>query len=175
MTHSVCCDLDVLWCWALAGCWLGAQQAQAWAGVGAGGRAGRWALGAGARGWRAEGRGLARTGEGVCGRARTGADGRWAHRQQAWARGRPRQARERAREHAAGRAGGRRADGRQRRAGRAGRAQQGCGRRVAWARGLGAGRVAWALGARPGRLGWPWAVHSVHSAHFRSVLTRCFS
>ena len=42
--------------------------------------------------------------------------------------------------------------------GRAGRAQQG----------------RWALGARPGRLGWPWAVHSVHSAHFRSVLTRFF-
>ena len=29
-----------------------------------------------------------------------------------------------------------------------------------------------ALGARD--LGWPWAVHSVHSAHFRSVLTRYF-
>ena len=28
--------------------------------------------------------------------------------------------------------------------------------------------------ARPGRLGWPWAVHLVHSAHFRSVLTRFF-
>ena len=24
------------------------------------------------------------------------------------------------------------------------------------------------------RLGWPWAVHSVHSAHFQSVLTRFF-
>ena len=32
-----------------------------------------------------------------------------------------------------------------------------------------------ALGARPGHLGWPWAVHSMHSAHFRSVLTRFFS
>ena len=42
------------------------------------------------------------------------------------------------------------------------------------ARGLGAGRAAWALGTRPGRTGWPWAVHSVHSAHFRSVLTRFF-
>ena len=46
-------------------------------------------------------------------------------------------------------------------------------------RGAGRGRAAWALGARPGRwargLGWPWAVHSVHSAHFRSVLTRFFS
>ena len=60
---------------------------------------------------------------------------------------------------AAGRAGGRRAGGR-----RAGRAQQGRSRRAAWA-----------LGARPGRLGWPWAVHSVHSAYFRSVLTRFFS
>ena len=36
------------------------------------------------------------------------------------------------------------------------------------------GRAGWAAGARPGRLGWPWAVHSVHSAHFRSVLTRFF-
>ena len=70
-----------------------------------------------------------------------------------WARGR-------ARGRAAGFAGGRRADGRQR---RAGRAQQGRGRRAAWA-----------LGARPGRAGWPWAVHSVHSAHFQSVLTRFF-
>ena len=37
----------------------------------------------------------------------------------------------------------------------------------------GAGRHAGRPG--PGRLGWPWAVHSVHSAHFRSVLTRFFS
>ena len=35
-------------------------------------------------------------------------------------------------------------------------------------------RAAWALGARPGRVGWPWAVHSVHSAYFRSFLTRFF-
>ena len=35
-------------------------------------------------------------------------------------------------------------------------------------------RAAWALGTRPGHAGWPWAVHSVHSAHFRSVLTRFF-
>ena len=37
------------------------------------------------------------------------------------------------------------------------------------------GRAA-GVGARgAGRgLGWPWAVHSVHSAHFRSVLTRFF-
>ena len=32
-----------------------------------------------------------------------------------------------------------------------------------------------AAGAQAGRAGWPWAVHSVHSAYFRSVLTRyCF-
>ena len=43
------------------------------------------------------------------------------------------------------------------------------GARGAQASGRRAGR------ARPGRLGWPWAVHSVHSAHFRSVLTRFFS
>ena len=40
-----------------------------------------------------------------------------------------------------------------------------------WARRQGAGRA----GGKPGRAGWPWAVHSVHSAHFRSVLTRFFS
>ena len=62
------------------------------------------ALDAGARGWRADGRGRARTGEGVRGRARMGADGRWAHRQQAWARGRALQARGRARGLGAGRA-----------------------------------------------------------------------
>ena len=33
MTHSLCCDLDVLWCWALAGRAGRAQSAQA----------GRWA------------------------------------------------------------------------------------------------------------------------------------
>ena len=40
------------------------------------------------------------------------------------------------------------------------------------ARGARGKRTAWALGMRPGRAGWPWAVHSVHSAYFRSVLTR---
>ena len=45
------------------------------------------------------------------------------------------------------------------------------GVRGSWAQAQAGGR---ALGARPGRLGWPWAVHSVHSAHFRSVLTRFF-
>ena len=59
--------------------------------------------------------------------------------------------------------------------------QAGAGRAVGrrWARGrqalgarqAGAGRAGH---ARPGLLGWPWAVHSVHSAHFRSVLTRFF-
>ena len=51
------------------------------------------------------------------------------------------------------------------------------GRAGARASGSGAGRAAgrWERGrARPGRLGWPWAVHSVHSAHFRSVLTQYF-
>ena len=52
-------------------------------------------------------------------------------------------------------------------AGRWARGRQALGARQACARR--AGR------ARPGRLGWPWAVHSVHSAHFRSVLTRFFS
>ena len=50
-------------------------------------------------------------------------------------------------------AGGRALGARQAGAGRAGRARPGC---LGW----------------PGRLGWPWAVHS---AHFRSVLTRFFS
>ena len=42
------------------------------------------------------------------------------------------------------------------------------------ARRRGAGHAGGTLGARPGRAAWPWAVHSVHSAHFRSVLTRFF-
>ena len=70
-------------------------------------------------------------------------------------------------------AGGRvRAGERQLGAGASGR--QGAGRAAGrWARGrvLGA-RQAGAGRARPGRLGWPWAVHS---AHFRSILTRFFS
>ena len=45
------------------------------------------------------------------------------------------------------------------------------------ARGRARGRQAAACGAcaegaRPGRACWPWAVHLVHSAYFRSVLTR---
>ena len=60
-----------------------------------------------------------------------------------------------------------------RRAGRMAGGAQARGVRGARGRmGAGAGRAA---GAMPGRLGWPWAVHSVHSAHFRSVLTRFFS
>ena len=60
---------------------------------------------------------------------------------------------------------------------RAGERQLGAGAgraagRALGARQAGAGRAG---SARPGRLGWPWAVHSVHSAHFRSVLTRFFS
>ena len=81
----------------------------------------------------------------------------------AWARGQAQQALGR------GRASGRRAGERGRRQRHAGRAA-----RTRQARGLGAGRAAWALGARPGRVGWAWAVHSVHSAYFRSVLTRFF-
>ena len=66
-----------------------------------------------------------------------------------------------------------------RRTGAEGRARAGERQLGAGAGGLqGAVRAAgrrWACGAaRPGRLGWPWAVHSVHSAHFRSVLTRFF-
>ena len=60
----------------------------------------------------------------------------------------------------------------------AGRAARGRGRqaqadgRQRRARGVRSRGGAWALGARPGRVGWPWAVHLVHSAYFRSVLTR---
>ena len=73
---------------------------------------------------------------------------------------------------AGGRASGRRCGRARARAGSgmAGRAGAQAGR----SRRGRAGRWAWALGARPGRLGWPWAVHSVHWAHFRSVLTRYF-
>ena len=76
----------------------------------------------------------------------------------------------------AGRARGARQAGRRRwaRAGHAAGARPG-----RWARGralgtrqAGAGRAG---RSRPGRLGWPCAVHSVQSAHFRSVLTRFFS
>ena len=69
----------------------------------------------------------------------------------------------------------------------AGNSRQGARRVGRWsargAGGLGAGRgrpgrwarAAWALGARAGRAGWLQAVHSVHSACFRSGLTRCYS
>ena len=68
---------------------------------------------------------------------------------------------------------GRQAHGRWR--ARAARGLAAAGGRALGARGArlaGAGRAG---RARPGFLGWPWAVHSVHSAHFRSVLTRFFS
>ena len=68
------------------------------------------------------------------------------------------------------------------RAGRAGARRAAGARALASARaraaerqlGAGAGGRQGAGRARPGRLGWPWAVHLVHSAHFRSVLTRFF-
>ena len=82
---------------------------------------------------------------GAGGRARAGASGSWA---QAQAGGRALGARQ-----GAGRAAGRALGARQGGAGRA------AGRRAGWQ----------ARGARG--LGWPWAVHS---AHFRSVLTRFF-
>ena len=95
-----------------------------------------------------------RTGAG--GRARAGASGSWA---QAQAGGRALGARQ-----GAGRAAGRWARGRQALGARQAGAGRAAGRR--WARGR------QALGARGARgLGWPWAVHS---AHFRSVLTRFF-
>ena len=48
---------------------------------------------------------------------------------------------------------------------------QAAGERTAGS-GVRGARQARGLGA--GRAGWPWAVHSMHSAHFRSVLTRFF-
>ena len=60
----------------------------------------------------------------------------------------------------------------------AGRALQGRWACAAGALGVRSRGAAGALGVRSrgaGRVGWPWAVHSVHSAYFRSVLTRYFS
>ena len=94
-----------------------------------------------------------------------GRHGRWAARAQA------RGALERAGSRQGARAAGARTEGR---AGRARQQARARAERAGQGR-LGGKRAAWALGARPGRLGWPWAVHSVHSAHFRSVLTRFFS
>ena len=98
--------------------------------------------------------------------------GRWALGHTGAGRARGRQARGQTSEHSARGAGSRQraaawlgAAVRSRGLAGRGSAQQGRGRRTAWA-----------VGARPGVvLGWPWAVHSVHSAHFRSVLTRFFS
>ena len=89
---------------------------------------------------------------------------RWARRRVAGARGAG---------PCSGRAGERQARGARRRAAGAwARAREGERQLGAGAGGRqGAGRAGH---ARPGRLGWPWAVHSVHSAHFRSVLTRFF-
>ena len=115
-------------------------------------RSRRWASVRAGRARRARQAGLSGRGaQGVLGRAGRQAHGRWrAHgRWQAGAR-----AGERQLGAGAGRAAGRWARGRA-----LGARQAGAGR---------AGR------AQPGRLGWPWAVHSVHSAHFRSVLTRFF-
>ena len=75
---------------------------------------------------------------------------------------------------------GRQAHGRWRARARAGERQLGTGAggrararaSGSWAQAQAGGR---ALGALPGRLGWPWEEHSMHSAHFRSVLTRFFS
>ena len=82
-------------------------------------------LGAGARGWRADGR----AGRVGAGRGRRRSRGRRQRRAGAQALGQQALGRQ-----ALGRAGARQ------------------GERVRGARGLG---VAWALGARPGRLGWP--------------------
>ena len=146
-----------------AGRWgAGAHRRGRWcAGLGAGALG--WALGAGREGvWQAAGRAGRALGAARHGRCRQRARGpaprgvgagrrrgvqAWGARQagrRRWARA----------GHAAGARPGRWARGRA-----LGTRQAGAGR---------AGR------ARPGRLGWPWAVHSVHSAHFRSVLTRFF-
>ena len=126
---------------------------------------GRWAR-AGRHGRRAWALGVAR---GACVGAR--ASGSWAQVLGARQAGRWRAARAGARQAGVARgaaAGARGARGRARQQARARAERAGQGQ-------LGGRRAAWALGARPGCLGWPWAVHSVHSAHFRSVLTRFFS
>ena len=115
----------------------------------------------GALGWRA-----GRTQAGTA-----GVRGRWAWRagRRAWARGQAAAARERS-----GRVGVRGSWAQAQVGGRALGARQGAG--LAESRALGARQASAARAgrARPGHLGWPWAVHSVHSAHFRSVLTRFF-
>ena len=122
------------------------------------GQAAGWALGAGRAG-----AGRVSRARGACVLGVQGARGRWACVGRAGVARRPHgrwAARVQARgalecagaRQQAGRAGGRRADGRQHRAGRAGRAQQG-----RQARGLGAGHAAWApglaLGSALGALG----------------------
>ena len=129
---------------------------------------GRWAqAGAGALGWACVGRWAGV--RGALGRgARQGArqGTRQGTRQAGRASGRARERQEFERQ--ARRAAGARALAGARERGRAAAGPR-RGRQALGARQAGAGR------ARPGRLGWPWAVHSVHSAHFRSVLTRFFS
>ena len=51
---------------------------------------------------------------------------------------------------------------------------RGASSRARQARGRGATGAQGVSGLGAGREGWPWAVHSVHSAYFRSVLTRFF-
>ena len=72
-----------------------------------------------------------------------------------------------ARRRGAGRAGG--ALGEQAAGSGARQGARAAGSGVRGARGV---RSRGAAGALPGRAAWPWAVHSVHSAYFRSVLTR---
>ena len=125
--------------------------------------AGAWALGVRGRAGVRQALGVRGRAGGHCRRAGAGLSGRRSSRQQragraaGWASG------SRAR-----RARGRAGDGRQAR----GQAWLGRAGAHGWAHGARGARPAW---ARPGRLGWPWAVHSVHLAHFRSVLTRFFS
>ena len=127
---------------------LGAGQAQGARGACVGSAGARWAGALGAR--RQARQACVGAGRG----AQAGVRGRAGRRRQAAV------ARERS-----GRMGVRECWAQAQAGGRALRARQ-AGR---WARGR------QALGGRGARgLGWPWAVHSVHSAHFRCVLTRFF-
>ena len=102
-------------------------------------------------------------------------------REQAWALGAGRSAQgtqaavARARGAQVGARAGVGAAGRGRARGAARQGARAAGRQARARQGAASLGVAWELGAQPGRLGWPWAVHSVHLAHFRSVLTRFFS
>ena len=138
VTHSVCCDLDVLWCWARKAR-RARRRGAGHAGRTLGAQAGRWARRRQAR----------------------------ARRQQARVPGKARQARGRARGCAAGsgrcaggsagalqgaRAAGARTVGSGVQGARGVRSRRAAGARPRrWARGLGARRAAWALGEWPGR------------------------